>query len=107
MVFSKVQANVLLCCVVLTGLFLIQTASAQQTLGGIVGIVTDASGSILPEVSVTAIEDETHLTRTAQSNSNGNYAFPNLPIGTYTLTFKREGFSTARFPGILVQADRT
>ena len=107
MVYSKVKVTVVLCCVVVMGLFLMQTAGAQQTLGGIVGTVTDASGSILPDVSVTAVEDGTHLTRTAQSSSAGSYAFPNLPIGTYTLTFTRDGFSTAHFPGILVQADRT
>jgi hypothetical protein len=85
----------------------VQRASAQQTLGGIVGTVTDASGSILQGVSVKLVEEGTNLTRNAVSNSAGSYAFPNLPIGTYTLTFSRDGFSTARFPGIVVQADRT
>ncbi|RSL17779.1 carboxypeptidase family protein [Edaphobacter aggregans] len=107
MVFSKVKVALTLCCFVLAGFLLMQAASAQQTLGGIVGVVTDASGSILPDVSVKVVEEETHLTRTAQSNSAGSYAFPNLPIGTYTVTFTRDGFSTARFPGIVVQADRT
>jgi Carboxypeptidase regulatory-like domain/TonB dependent receptor len=80
---------------------------AQQTLGGITGTVTDAGGSLIPNVTVTAVEEGTKLTRTATSNSNGAYAFVNLPIGSYTLTFQREGFSTARFPLIGVQAERT
>ena len=106
MVYLKAKVTVTVCCVVFLALLLVQ-ASAQQTLGGIVGTVTDIQGSILQDVSVKVIEEGTHLTRTTQSNSAGSYAFPNLPIGTYTLTFIREGFSTARFPGILVQADRT
>jgi hypothetical protein len=82
-------------------------AAAQQTLGGITGTVSDTGGSLVPNVTVTAVEEGTHLTRTASSSSTGSYAFVNLPIGTYTLTFQRDGFSVQRFPGILVQADRT
>ena len=107
MVHSKVRVTVSVVFVLLLNLIGVQLAGAQQTLGGIVGIVTDASGSILPGVSVKAVEEGTQLTRTASSNSAGSYAFPNLPIGTYTLTFTRDGFSVARFPSILVQADRT
>ncbi len=83
------------------------TARAQQTLGGITGTITDPGGSLVPKVTVTAVQDGTTLTRTATSTASGSYAFVNLPIGTYTLTFEREGFSLQRFPGIIVQADRT
>ena len=82
-------------------------AGAQQTLGGITGTVADVSGSLVPGVLVTVVDEGTQLTRTATSNSNGAYAFVNLPIGAYTLTFQRDGFNTERFPHILVQADRT
>ena len=80
---------------------------AQQTLGGITGTITDASGSTIPDANVTAVEDSTHLTRTATTNSGGSYAFVNLPIGSYTLTYTRDGFDSSKYPGINVQADRT
>ncbi len=80
---------------------------AQQTLGGITGTITDASGSTIPDTNITAVEDSTHLTRTATSNSSGTYAFVNLPIGTYTVTYTRDGFDSAKYPGINVQAERT
>ena len=80
---------------------------AQQTLGGIQGTVTDTSGSALPEVTVTILDEGTHLTRTVTSNAAGGYAIPNLPIGSYVLTFTRSGFAIAKFPGIAIQADRT
>ncbi len=96
-----------LCLTLLLSFVFLSSASAQQTLGGIVGTVTDASGSVLPGVNVEVVEEGTHLTRSALSTSAGSYAFANLPIGTYTITFTREGFSVARFPGILIQADRT
>jgi hypothetical protein len=82
-------------------------ASAQQTLGGITGTVSDKSGSVLPDATVTVIADQTKLTRTQQTNGNGAYDFVHLPIGTYTITIGHAGFETQRLPAILVQADRT
>ena len=80
---------------------------AQQTLGAITGTVTDLSGSLIPNVAVTAVDEGTQQTRTSTTSTAGSYSFVNLPIGRYTLTFEREGFSQQRFPGIVVQADRT
>ena len=82
-------------------------ARAQQTLGGVVGTVTDATGASLPEVTVTIVADGTNLTRTGVSSDSGSYALPNLPIGTYTISFARAGFATSNFPGINVQGNRT
>ena len=82
-------------------------AQAQQTLGGITGTVTDSSGSVLPDTTVTAVGDQTALTRTQKTTANGAYDFVNLPIGTYTLSFIHEGFQSQKIPSITVQADRT
>ncbi|HEX8816291.1 MAG TPA: carboxypeptidase regulatory-like domain-containing protein [Terriglobales bacterium] len=81
--------------------------AAQQTLGGITGTVTDPSGSVLPDVQVTAVADQTGLTRSVKTDGNGSYLLANLPIGNYTLTFTRDGFNAEKTPGILLQADRT
>jgi hypothetical protein len=88
--------------VVLTGF-----ASAQQTLGGVTGLVTDPQGSLVSGATATVVGDQTGLKRTQVSGSNGYYDFVNLPIGTYTLTVTHDGFQTEVFPGITVQADRT
>ncbi|QNI32309.1 TonB-dependent receptor [Alloacidobacterium dinghuense] len=80
---------------------------AQQTLGAISGTVSDTSGALLAEVTVTAVEDQTKLTRVIKTNNDGGYQFVNLPIGTYTITFTHNGFETQNVPNILVQADRT
>ncbi|MDP9039052.1 MAG: TonB-dependent receptor [Acidobacteriota bacterium] len=82
-------------------------ALAQQTLGGITGVVTDPQGSIVTGAAVTVKGEQTGLTRTQMSGSNGYYSFVNLPIGSYTITVGHEGFQTEVFPGIVVQADRT
>ncbi len=103
MAYRNARFGLILSMLAVPGLY----AGAQQTLGGIVGTVTDSSGGLLPGVAVTAVEQDTHLTRNAVSNTAGEYAFANLPIGVYTLTFTRDGFSSARFPGLAIQADRT
>jgi hypothetical protein len=80
---------------------------AQQTLGGITGSVTDASGGVIPNVTVNLIDEQTSLTRTTTTNGSGIYLLVNLPIGTYTLTYSATGFDVQRTQHITVQADRT
>ena len=93
-----------LCCLLLS----FATAShAQQTLGGITGTVTDTSGAVVPGTTVTAVNDQTQLTRTQTTSDAGGYLLANLPIGTYTLTFSHASFTTQKIPSITVQADRT
>ena len=82
-------------------------AQAQQTLGGITGTVSDKTGSVLPDATVTIVGDQTQLTRSQKTNATGAYDVVNLPIGTYTLTFTHEGFETQKIPSIVVQANRT
>jgi hypothetical protein len=93
-----VAAAIALCC---------PPVLAQQTLGGITGEVTDASGGVIPNVSVALVGEQTALTRAARTNGQGIYSFVNLPIGTYTLTFTSEGFEVQKTQHIIVQADRT
>jgi hypothetical protein len=85
----------------------IPQAQAQQTLGGITGTVTDTSGAVVVNATVTLIGDQTKLTRTQTTNTTGLYLFVNLPIGAYTLTFTQAGFQTLTIPSIQVQANRT
>jgi hypothetical protein len=80
---------------------------AQQTLGGIVGSVTDPSGATVSGTQVVLTGDETGLTLKTTSKNDGTYTFINIPIGSYTLTFSREGFETSKVPGIPVQENRT
>ncbi len=96
---------VLICCPML--LVLSSSVKAQQTLGGITGTVSDATGGILPNTEVSIVSDQTKLSRKQTTNSGGIYDFVNLPIGSYTLTFTHDGFETQKIPSIVVQADRT
>ncbi len=80
---------------------------AHKTLGGITGVVADASGGVIPNATVTVVGEQTGLTRTIATNGSGSYSFVNLPIGTYTLTYAAVGFDVQRTQHIAVQADRT
>ena len=100
-------AHVILLAALFLWLPFAQVTQAQQTLGGITGTVTDKTGGVLPDTLVTIVGDQTKLTRTQKTNSNGIYDFVNLPIGTYALTFEHEGFQSEKIPSITVQADRT
>jgi len=82
-------------------------AWAQQTLGGITGVVTDSSGGVIPNVTVTIVDEQTSLTRTVKTNGSGEYSLVNLPIGVYTLTYTAEGFDVQKTQHITVQANRT
>lgn len=71
-------------------------AFGQSTLGTFVGTVQDQSGSVIPGVSVTATNLDTETTRTATSNEAGQYQFPNMQPGTYSITAEKAGFATVK-----------
>jgi len=82
-------------------------ASAQQTLGSINGTVMDASGAVVQGAQVKARAVATNLEVTAQSKSDGSFVMSDLPIGTYQVTFTKDGFQSGDYPQILVQGSRT
>ena len=83
------------------------TLQAQQTLGGITGEVTDASGGVIPDAAISLVGEQTALSRSAKTNGSGNYQFVNLPIGTYTLTYTANGYEGQKITHLIVQANRT
>jgi hypothetical protein len=80
---------------------------AQQTLGSLVGTVADSSGAVIADADVALVSDQTGLTRTQKSRSDGGYSFNDLQIGTYTVTFGHDGFETDKHPAVGVQGNRT
>jgi hypothetical protein len=76
-----------------------QGGGASST-GTILGRVTDAQGAVLPGVTVTATSPSALGAQTAVSSETGNYRFPALPPGVYTVTYELSGFNTVRREGI-------
>ena len=81
----------------------VHPSAAQTPSGEISGLVTDASGSVLPGVRVTLTNAATNAVRLTQTNETGSYVFPAVPPGTYTLRVELEGFSTLERSNIQVQ----
>jgi outer membrane receptor protein involved in Fe transport len=82
-------------CLVVVTLLVPALVLGQGTTGRILGRVSDPSGAVLSKVKVTATNDATGVARDMLSNENGDYVFPDLPVGTYSLTFDLTGFKKA------------
>lgn len=81
-------------------------ASGQAVTGTILGTVTDATGSIVPGATVTATNTGTGLTRVAVSDEVGEYTFPSLPTGNYSVTTELSGFRTTVLSSIHLGVDQ-
>ena len=90
----------ILLLVTAAGLFA-QTASTQ-----ILGLVTDASGAVVPGATITAKRVETGDVRTTTSNETGNYIFPLVDSGTYEVTATATGFKTEIRRNIPLELDQ-
>jgi hypothetical protein len=71
-----------------------------QSIGTIGGTVTDPTGAVIPGASVACTNTQTGLQRRVETNSDGIFVFPDLPIGSYTLEIAKHGFATERRTGV-------
>jgi hypothetical protein len=76
-----------------------------STTGSITGIVTDATGSVVPGANLTATNEDTGVQSTVQTDGAGFYNFPNLPVGNYDLSVSQHGFKTYTKTGIRIDAN--
>src|SRR5690348_16917250 len=65
------------------------------TSGDITGVITDPSGAVVPNATVTATSDTTAQKHTATTNAQGFYRFSFLPPGGYTVSASASGFQAA------------
>jgi len=82
----------------LAGLFFFlssNTAQAQYENGSLVGTIHDSTGAVIPNAAVTATNTATGIVATATSNGSGDYEFPSLRVGAYSVKAEAAGFSTA------------
>src|SRR5580692_9746110 len=74
--------------------FAASQAAHAQTTGVISGVVTDKSGGRIANVKVTARDTSSGEVRIDSTNTAGEYSFPSLKPGDYTITFQLQGFAT-------------
>src|ERR1019366_222954 len=85
----------MLCLALVLCLSLSTLLSAQGTGGRILGRISDPTGAVLSGVKVTATNEATGVSQDVLSNDSGDFGFPNVPVGTYTLSFDLKGFKKA------------
>ena len=80
-------------------LFFAPVASAQETRGSIEGVVKDSSGAVLPGVTVEARNPQGAVTSVVTDGS-GQYRFPSLQPGRYSVTATMSGFKKIGFDNV-------
>ena len=73
--------------------------------GSVSGTVTDASGAVIPGVSVSALNTQTGITQTVTTDSRGFYAFPSLAVGYYEIDARQKGFRDYRQTGLVIDVN--
>ena len=80
-----------------------QTAST----GALTGTVTDSSGAVVPNATVTATSADTGQVRTATTGSDGSYKLNLLPPGNYRVKFEATGFKPVEIPAAKINVTET
>jgi hypothetical protein len=105
--FSKLRNTTTAACfltfvLLVVGLSLPVTARAQVAGATLSGTVTDPSGAILPQATVSIRNVSTDISRTTTTSSSGFYSVPNLLPGTYDVKASAQGFSTHLSTGVVL-----
>ena len=88
-------------------LLLVPATAVAQT-GNIAGTVRDAQGSVVPGVTVEVTSPQLiEKVRTATTDGNGRYQITSLPVGTYKVTFKLDGFGTVDHSNVDISTNFT
>src|SRR4051812_29967594 len=103
-VFKRL-CSVSICSMLLVLMCGVLNAGAQTIVGRISGTVTDSAGAVVSNATVTATNNATNLSRTANTDESGFYTLTNLPVGTYTISVERDGFKKSVVNDNVLSAD--
>src|SRR5713226_5993019 len=79
---------------------ILSTTALGQGVGTIHGTVTDASGKSIPKAKVTAVLEDRGATRTIETDDQGGYVFPSLPVGRWEVRVEAAGFKIFSQSGV-------
>ena len=85
----------------------VASAALAQENAAITGTVTDSSGAVVPNVTITLTNQATGQVKTAASTTSGSYFFANLGVGQYTLAASASGFQKYSRTDISVNVAQT
>jgi hypothetical protein len=78
-----------------------------STRATITGTVTDSTGAVLPDATVTITDNATKVAVQTHSNGDGSYVSPGLTVSTYSVTFAKAGFKSYTVTGIELHPTET
>src|SRR5262245_3462543 len=81
-------------------------ASAQTTSTEILGLVTDTSGGVVAGAQVTIRRLATQQVQRHDTNSAGEFSFPLVEIGDYTLRVEKQGFRSRTVSGLKIETQQ-
>lgn len=81
-------------------------AQSQAINGSIRGRISDVSGAAVPGATIDVTNTGNGFKRTVQSNLDGIYVIPNLPLGNYDVVITKEGFANVRATAVRLEAGR-
>src|SRR5260370_28073735 len=84
----------------------VSAARAQRLDGSLRVEVGDTSGASIVDAKVTVTNEATNVSVSSTASSAGTYVFPNLSVGTYTVTVAKTGFKTAIHKGATVASNQ-
>src|SRR5258708_3076208 len=80
-------------------------ASAQRHDGALRVIVSDQTGAGILDAQVTVTNEATNVSTSTTASSEGTYVFPNLLVGSYTVTVEKDGFKKNVSKGVTVESN--
>ncbi len=81
--------------------------SQAGSQGTITGVVTDSSGAVVPDVTVTITDKAISGVQTTTTNNAGRYLFVNVRPGNYEVTFTKTGFAKVSIPNDVIEVGMT
>ena len=107
MLLRVLSARTAICVAVLCVSLMIPMALLAQSTATLRGTVTDESGAVVPNATITARNQATGIERTTVSDSSGNYQLASLPIGTYDVDVKATGMAAQTAKGLVLNVSQT
>lgn len=81
-------------------------SSGQEVTARLVGTIRDAAGAVVPEAALSATNVNTGVATRTASDPAGDYVFPALAPGAYTLSVEKTGFTSTVISGISLNVDQ-
>src|SRR3984957_16344526 len=103
---NKILAGVAICLSLVLAVGTTPVGAQSAAAGNIFGLVTDPSGAVVVDATVTIIDTTTGEARTTQTNESGRYIITNLAPGKYDIAITKKGFAAARLSGQTVEVGK-